>query len=305
MSPNRSNKTENTLVSVIIPHYEAEEYLSEAVESALNQEYRPIEIVIVDSSDSTVAQSLAAQHEEIVYESREPDGVAAARNRAIELSSGAYIALLDADDYWLPGKLETTVRALSDADVVYSDMYVLEDGKKEYYETRQYDDHIEYFAAGGSGIPSRTVVASRYVFDDWMFNEELYSREDPNLWTKLLSKYEFEYIPEPTGVKRIREGSLTDGNQARHRQSELDSIDDLVATFPELQPYAKSRRSPLLERLAVAQFHAGNYRQSFESVFGCLRSGRFTPRVIAVFTCLFLPRGNTIYNRFSKIYRKL
>lgn len=295
----RSQNPTSGLVSVIIPHYETEDYLTKAVESVLDQEYRPIEIVIIDSSNSSVVKSLAENHDEIIYEYREPAGVAAARNRAIELSSGEHIALLDADDYWLPSKLTRVTPELSDVDVVYSDMYILKDGEKEYYETEQFEDHIHFFRSDLE-IPSRTVVACQYVFDDWMFNENLKAREDPNLWTKLLSKYEFTYISEPTGVKRIRKDSLTT-NRLQHTQAMLNSLEDLVATFPELEQYEKEKRLTYLAGHARNHFEEGNNMKAAQSALKCIISGEYAPILFAIFGCSLLPKGDLIFEKLSNI----
>ena len=293
----RSQEFKSGLVSVIIPNYESEDYLPKAVKSVLDQEYRPIEIVIIDSSNSSVAKSLAENHEEIIYEYREPIGVAAARNEAIEVSSGEYIALLDADDYWSLGKLNTVIPELSDADVVYSDMYILRDGEEEYYETKQFENHIHFFRSELE-IPSRTVVACHYVFNDWMFNENLKAREDPNLWTKLLSKYDFKYVPEPTGVKRIRKGSLTT-NQLQHTQAKLNSLENLINTFPELEQYKKEKRLKYLAGHARNHFEAGNNRKAAQLSLKCIISGEYTLTLLAVLGCSLLPNGELIFTKLA------
>lgn len=287
-------------VSVVIPHFEAEEYLEEAIQSVLDQNHPQLEILLVDSSDSELAKNYAEKHDNIVYEYQRPNGVSAARNRGIEMASGEYIAFLDADDYWLPKKLEKTVPALSEADVVYTDMYIIRDDALEYYETEQFDTHIQFFRSGLE-IPSRTVVACDYVFDDWTFNEELPAREDPNLWTKLLSKYEFKYISEATGVKRFRQGSLT-SDPVRHSQAMLDSLDDLVNNFPELKEYEQEVRLRYLEEHALNNQKVGNNRQARMYAFECLNNGKISPILLTVVGCSFLPAGDRILRTLGKIY---
>jgi glycosyltransferase involved in cell wall biosynthesis len=97
----------NPLVSVIIPVFNGERFLREAVESVLAQKYAPLEIIIVDdgSTDSTatVARSLP---ETVRYLYQANKGPAAARNRGIEHAQGNLIAFADADDLWPAAKLE-------------------------------------------------------------------------------------------------------------------------------------------------------------------------------------------------------
>ena len=95
------------LVSVVIPVFNGERFLREAVQSVLDQKYSPIEIIIVDDGSTdgtaTVARSLG---ETVRYLRQENQGPAAARNRGIEHAQGSLIAFADADDLWPSKKLE-------------------------------------------------------------------------------------------------------------------------------------------------------------------------------------------------------
>lgn len=105
-------------VSVIIPTYNAPEYLVRAVDSVLNQTYQDYEIIIVDDgSDQRTKEMLSPYMEQfpsICYIYQDNKGPAAARNRGIAASSGEYIAFLDHDDIWLPNKLEVQMKLFRD-----------------------------------------------------------------------------------------------------------------------------------------------------------------------------------------------
>jgi len=102
-------------VSVIIPVFNGELYLAEALESVLAQTHRPFEIIVVDdgSTDGTaaVAQRFGAA---VRYDPRPNGGAAAARNRGIELAAGDFLAFLDADDVWVDDKLANQMQAFAD-----------------------------------------------------------------------------------------------------------------------------------------------------------------------------------------------
>jgi glycosyltransferase involved in cell wall biosynthesis len=102
-----STATRTPLVSVIIPVYNGERYIVQAVESALRQTFTNLEIIIVDdgSTDRT-QQVLQPYFDRVRYIYQENQGVAAARNIACQLAQGEFLAFLDADDYFLPSKLE-------------------------------------------------------------------------------------------------------------------------------------------------------------------------------------------------------
>ncbi|MEZ2239030.1 glycosyltransferase [Microcoleus sp.] len=103
-------------VSVIIPAYNGDRYIVQAVESVLNQTYTNWEIIVIDDgSQDETHQVLHPYLDKINYIYQQNQGVAAARNRACELAQGEFLAFLDADDYFLPSKLEKQL-ACFDAD---------------------------------------------------------------------------------------------------------------------------------------------------------------------------------------------
>src|ERR1019366_6906368 len=97
------------MVSVVIPAYNYGRFVTEAAECALNQTYRPLEVIVVDdgSTDDT-RQRLAPYLDRIQYVYQENRGLSAARNTGIRHARGEWIAFLDADDFWHPQK--TTVQ---------------------------------------------------------------------------------------------------------------------------------------------------------------------------------------------------
>src|SRR5215472_561278 len=94
-------------ISVIIPAYNHARFLTPAIESVLSQTMEPSEIVVVDDGSTDETSSvLGTFGRQIRVVRQKNQGVAAARNRGAELATGEYLAFLDADDLWLPRKLE-------------------------------------------------------------------------------------------------------------------------------------------------------------------------------------------------------
>jgi succinoglycan biosynthesis protein ExoO len=121
-------------VSVVIPAFNAEGFLERAVRSALDQTERDLEVIVVDdgSVDATaeIALRIAAQDPRVrVLQNGENRGVSVSRNAAIALASGKWIALLDADDTWLPQRLHALLLASSGADVVCDDLLVVRESR--------------------------------------------------------------------------------------------------------------------------------------------------------------------------------
>ena len=104
----------NPLVSIIMPVYNSEKYLPDAIQSVFNQTYTDWELIIIDdcSTDSSYnfVKQIAATHPQIIpLQLTTNSGAAVARNLGIDKAGGKYIAFLDADDLWLPEKLNMQV----------------------------------------------------------------------------------------------------------------------------------------------------------------------------------------------------
>ena len=115
--------TSRALVSVLIPSYNVAPYLGEAIESAFAQTHQPIEVIVVDDGSDDGTEAVArAYGDRIQFEALEHGGIGWGRNRAVELAQGDHLAFLDADDRFLPTKLEHQLAALesdSELDMVF------------------------------------------------------------------------------------------------------------------------------------------------------------------------------------------
>ena len=113
-----SNSRMEPLVSILIPAYNAERWISYTLQSAISQTWQRKEIIVVNdgSTDRTAELARRFASKELVVKSVDRQGVAAARNRAFELSQGDYIQWLDADDILAPDKIERQLTALREDD---------------------------------------------------------------------------------------------------------------------------------------------------------------------------------------------
>lgn len=101
-------------ISVIIPAYNASRYLHSAIGSVLAQTHQAAEIIVVDDGSSDDTASIAAGFSGIRVLSMSHQGAGAARNRGVAAATGRYLAFLDADDLWLPTKLEEQVAVFTE-----------------------------------------------------------------------------------------------------------------------------------------------------------------------------------------------
>src|SRR5687767_15367714 len=119
------------LVSVIMPAYNTEKFIGESIQSVVDQTYANWELLIVDDGSTDKTADIIRQHaaldSRVKYLFQQNGRQAKARNLSIEHSQGTLIAFLDADDLWLPEKLERQLQALvaTTADVVYSNGLII------------------------------------------------------------------------------------------------------------------------------------------------------------------------------------
>ena len=94
----------HALISVIVPVYNGEPYLAEALDSVMRQTYRPIELIVVDDGSTDRSAAVAKARSAVRYSYQANQGIGAARNSGVTLATGTYLAFLDADDVWMPDK---------------------------------------------------------------------------------------------------------------------------------------------------------------------------------------------------------
>ncbi len=151
------------LVSAIVPVYNGERFLGEALDSILDQDYAPLEVIVVDDG-STDGSLAVAESRDVRIIRRERGGPGAARNAGVEAAGGDLLAFLDQDDAWLPGKVRKQVDVLRErpeAGFVYGRMeVVLEPGT-------EWPDWVDpgWLADPPMGYCPSTLMVTRTVFE--------------------------------------------------------------------------------------------------------------------------------------------
>lgn len=239
-------------VSVIIPCYEAANFLPTSIESVLNQSYSNFELLIVDdgSTDSTeavVSRYAVDKRVKLVRHGRNM-GLSSARNSGIQKSITDLIAFLDADDYWLPQKLELQIERLNDqpkADVCFVGTYSMNGSRMKRRGNLPPPVGDELYKAllfrkKGLFHPSGMMVRKRCIEEVGFFDESLVGSEDRDLWMRLSLNHRFTYIDQPlTCINTSRDGRLSDNSvlMARAaRQLLAKHESNLPARFRYLMP---------------------------------------------------------------------
>ena len=208
--------------SVIIPVYNASEFLKETLDSVRNQTYTNHEVLVTDdgSNDNTVKvlenYKKANPEFPLDFVTQENMGVSAARNNAILRATGDYVAFLDQDDWWFPEKLEKIARILNintGIDVLYHRAISIGWKKREtIFKSGQLESPpLADLLFNGNRIGiSTAVVRLDKLKEVGGFNQDLHYIEDYDLWLKLANKnVSFYYMPDVLSKYIWRQESMS------------------------------------------------------------------------------------------------
>lgn len=198
------------LVSVAIPAYNQADYLRIAIESALAQTHRPLEIIVVDdgSSDHT-AEVCLSYRGEINYIYQDNDGTkgGGARNRAIREATGEWIALLDQDDLWMPNKIEkqveiATTRQNLGAIFTQADCIGPNGQRLDEVAFRGKSGHVYHSVLADNPFCASSAMFRRSVLDNSGYPDPD-TVSDWDLWLRITRDYEVYTIEEPLTLYRV------------------------------------------------------------------------------------------------------
>lgn len=224
-------------VDVIIPAFNAATYLPAALESVRSQTFEDWQIILADdgSTDDTaavIAPFIERFGPRLRYIKQKNGGMSSARNAAIRASTSKFIALLDADDIWMPSRLADSMKALTEhpkAGISYGLItYIDSDGRVlATFEGNQ--RHAEgriarYIYMREVELPCVTVTVRRSCIEEvGLFDETMRSTEDRDLWLRIALKHEVAFIPKVLAYYRTSPGSVSRNSQ-RMLEAQLQFI---------------------------------------------------------------------------------
>jgi glycosyltransferase involved in cell wall biosynthesis len=198
------------MVSVIMPVFNGERYLAEAIESVLAQDYHPLELIVVDDGSTDGSAQIASGFGgEVRYTYQHNQGPAVARNMGLELARGEIIGFLDADDRWPPGRLDLQLACLAEDPSVEVVM-----GQAQYLrqrpdldnapETEELSDPLFLFNLSAT-------ILRKSVFDIvGRFDPELYYCDDYDWFFRAQERgVRLVTLPQVTLHYRRHEGNIT------------------------------------------------------------------------------------------------
>ncbi len=256
--------TKKPLVSVIIPTYNRDWIVKEAIESVLAQDFSDYELIVVDDgSDDRTPEILAAYEDPITVIRQSNRGVSAARNRGIAAATGRLIAFLDSDDLWLPQKLSAQVNFFAEnpnAVICQTEEQWVRNGVRVNPKKRhlKFSGMIFERSLALCLVSPSAVMITKALFDAvGVFDEDLPACEDYDLWLRISCRYPVDLIETPLIIKRgghADQLSRATGLDKYRIRSLMKLLEDNILTAPQKQAVMKT----LTQKCAV---YAGGCRK--------------------------------------------
>lgn len=263
-------------VSVIMPAYNVAPYIGEAVASVFAQTFTDYEVVIVnDGSPDTpqLEQALEPYRERIIYIKQENRGPSGARNKAITQAQGEYVALLDADDMWLPDYLAEQMKLLQAdpaLDLVYTDAVLFGDpsvGEQTFMQltpSRGLVTLESLLSEHCTVITSCVVARKQALIDAGLFDEKFLRSEDFDLWVRLAHRGgRLTYQQQVLARHRLHKTSLA-ANSTKLFEGQIEVMRKTMRTL-DLSPDAQKLATT---RIAICEAHINLERGKQQFVAG-------------------------------------
>lgn len=283
----------NPMVTVVLPAYNAREHIAQAIHSILAQDYSSLEVIVVDDGSLDDTAELVRQKFPMVrlYE-KENGGAASARNFGLRNATGEYIAFLDADDVWLPGKLHAQIRYMesnSDCRLLcgkFSFWLADEDGFFPEPSTLFPEVGVAKVEVGCSGWVYHKLLLSNFVWTSTVimrhelieeigyFDESLRLGQDYDYWLRASRVTEIHRLENIVALYRKHENSAT---------MKGVSMTNHAARVIEMAVSKWGRSGPDGSSVSIRELKYRLYRIYFSAGYGCYRNGRLS-RAVQEFT---------------------
>lgn len=271
------------IVSVVIPSFCAADTLVAAISSALNQTSSSLEIIVCDDASTDATESIISsiQSPKVHFvKNTQNMGPGRSRDKAISAATGKWIAFLDADDIWLPHRLERLLEAAGESEslIVFDDLMICHDAGGRLLPWRAVHGPKAFNAAGKSfsditletyiqapRLLMQPLIPLSLVRDNRLLHSGRRFGEDAEFFIKAgLAGAGFRYVPEPMYQYRIQPGSLT----ARSRDPSLmrQCLEDCL----KLDNMTPRVRDALLRKIASLETNEALY-----SLADSVRKGQF------------------------------
>jgi glycosyltransferase involved in cell wall biosynthesis len=208
-------------VSIIIPTYNAAAFVREAIDSALAQTYTDREVIVIDDGSTDETPEILASYGTRIRAHRQPNaGVAVARNTALRIAAGTWVAFLDADDIWAPEKVAAQLDAAGDCGWAYTNRFNFDarglhpDVQSNITLMPEGDVFVPLLMRGNFITLSSVLIRKAIVEQFGGFYDQKGGCEDWDLWLRVAANHPVRYVPEPLLRYRFSPTSLSANHRA-------------------------------------------------------------------------------------------
>ncbi len=297
-------------VSIIIPTYNREKTILRAVQSALKQTYSDREIIVIDDAgtDRTGEVLKPLIDRQVIHYIKLPEnlGGSGARNKGIDHARGRFVAFLDSDDEWVPGKLEKQMEVIAqypDTDVVFSQMKRIFPDKTTVFPApipdAAFDDPFTLLMRENKiGTPTAIVRLSKLKEING-FDASLPRLQDWDLFLRLSLVARFKMIPEPLCLVYLQDDSISRNSQALHQA--LTRIEEKF--HDRILDMKPADRTAVYDNFGSLYYRAGMHKQALKNLRKSL-SESFSVKSLAKYIALLLPGRDIWYEKLKKLNEK-
>jgi glycosyltransferase involved in cell wall biosynthesis len=209
-------------VTVILPAFNAEKHIEEAIESVLNQTFTDLELLIIDDGSNDGTGDIVKKYKEkdqrvISIISHTNEGVVRSLNKGLEISSSDFIARIDADDIWTNEKLERQMRHLNEDEDLYmsATAKININDKGEVRKGDKYPQIFEYQEIKQNILKRNIFCHSSVVFRRDIlntvgyYNESFVNSEDYEYWIRIIDRHRVEILPDPMVFYRLSKDTIS------------------------------------------------------------------------------------------------
>jgi len=313
------------LVSIIIPCYNGEKFIGEAIKSVLNQTYQNWELIIVDDGSKDKSKEIIKQYcatdDRIKYiQHKKNKGIPFARNTGIKISNGEYIAFLDQDDLWLAEKLKEQVGIFKEdkkqkIGLIFSNLLFMKDGKINIrsWPSKRVPKNLEIMSFEeitrilfmNNFIPIVTVLIRKQCFDNLGFLDEklIGGADDYEFFMRLANNYRLKYIDYPLAIRRLHKDNFS--KMERFFKDEIFILEKTIKRQPQLQELKKIKLAKLYYRLGRDYQIQENFYKAEKQFSKAIKFNPWDVKYLLIFIFCLLGRfGNWLLNMKTKIKGK-
>lgn len=288
------------IVSVIIPTYNYGHFIEGTINSVLSQTFTGFEVIVVDDGSTDNTGEIVKQFgDKVRYIWQENGGPNKARNTGIRAARGQHIGFLDADDRWLPEKLELQLHLIQrdpKIGLVYSRVY-------------KFDESGVIFGHYPLGpccrgkvmrqlymrqvIAMSSTLVRREVFDHvGLFNKNVTGPDDWDMWLRIAARYEFDFVSQPLALYRIHTSWARNKNPEKYEKETLAFLNQIADDNPkELHGLKEVRLSSFIEMLGWRYICGGDLSSGRKRLIQAIRYKRSRLRpYILLFLSYFMYR---------------